>query len=239
MSKAIEITSLDFAYETAKILEDVNLTIEEGSYVGIIGPNGGGKTTLLKLIMGFLRYHKGSIRLFGKSPEKFKNRIGYVPQVNAFDRAFPITVEEVILQGCLAKYSFFQGFSKQEISKANEAIQLMRLDDFRKTPFGKLSGGLAQRTLIARALASDPLFLFFDEPTANVDTKTKDIIFQALHDFKGKKTILHVTHDLNLVIKEVQLVVAVEKKVTTYLPKDVCEHFALGLYHPPLIKDKE
>ncbi|MGD2169893.1 MAG: ABC transporter ATP-binding protein [Chlamydiota bacterium] len=239
MSKAIEITSLDFAYETAKILEDVNLTIEEGSYVGIIGPNGGGKTTLLKLIMGFLRYHKGSIKLFGKPSEKFKNRIGYVPQVNAFDRAFPITVEEVILQGCLAKYSFFQGFRQQEISKANDAIQLMRLDDFRKTPFGKLSGGLAQRTLIARALASDPLFLFFDEPTANVDTKTKDIIFQALHDFKGKKTILHVTHDLNLVIKEVQLVVAVEKKVTTYLPKDVCEHFALGLYHPPLIKEKE
>lgn len=236
-SPVIEVIDLYFSYETTPILEQVNLTIKAGSYTGVIGPNGGGKTTLLKLLMGFLSPKKGTIKLLGKSPKAVRQNIGYVPQIANVDRDFPITVEELVLQGCLSHHRPFTGYPKDDIEKALQAIDLMGLASYRNISFGALSGGIAQRALIARALAVDPYFLFLDEPMANVDTTTKEIILRAISKLKGKKTILLVTHDLNTVISEVESVIAVEKKVETYLPKQVCEHFAMGLYHPPLIKE--
>lgn len=236
---AIEVKNLDFSYEATPVLEQVNLTIQAGSYTGVIGPNGGGKTTLLKLLMGLLSPQKGSIKLLDKSPKQMRQKIGYVPQVANVDRDFPISLEELVLQGGISHYHFAKGYPKDTVAKALQAIELMGLGSYRNTPFGSLSGGIAQRALIARALTTDPSFLFLDEPMANVDPTTKEIILQAIRKLKGEKTILLVTHDLNMVINEVDSVIAVEKKVETYLPKQVCEHFVVGLYHPPLIKEAQ
>jgi zinc transport system ATP-binding protein len=236
MNQAINVQNLSFAYKLVKVLDNVSFSLEEGSFTGIIGPNGGGKTTLLKLLMGLYKPTSGSIQLFGKSTQNFIGKIGYVPQINMHDPAFPITVQEFVMLGCISDYTIKSGYSKKSKKNAVDAIELLGLSPYLDVAFGKLSGGLAQRALIARSLASDPMILFLDEPTANVDIETKETIYNTLNNLKTKKTILMVTHDLNTVVKYVDSVISVEKKITTYLPEKICEHFSLGLYHTPLIK---
>jgi len=239
MKSAIKVKNLNFAYKEVKVLEDVSFNIEENSFTGIIGPNGGGKTTLLKLLIGLYKSDTGSIKIFGEDPEKFTTKIGYVPQINMYDPAFPITVKELVMLGCVSSYKFRSGYPKSSIDSAMSAIELLGLMPYLNTTFGELSGGMAQRALIARSLASDPVLLFLDEPTANVDPKTSDLIYEVLNTLRSKKTILMVTHDLNTTIKYVDSIISVEKKVSSYLPEKICEHFSLGLYHTPLMKEKE
>lgn len=223
----IKIEQLSFSFDNASVLKGVNLAIEQGEFVGIMGPNGGGKTTLLRLIMGFLEPDEGCIQVEGK--------IGYVPQVQKTDREFPIRVGELILLGALSKVSVFGTFSASIKQAANALMERLGLIKHRNKMFGSLSGGLAQRALLARALLSDPDILLLDEPTANIDPVSTKVIFEILEELRGKKTILIVTHDLNTIIERVGRVVCVQGKVSSFLPKDVCEHFALGLYHAPLM----
>lgn len=223
----IEITDLSFSYDSTKVLERVNLRVMEGEFIGIMGPNGGGKTTLLKLLMGFLKPTCGRVAVTGK--------ISYVPQVNRTDRDFPITTYELILLGALSKTTFWGTYPKKIIDKANELIELLGLTPHKHKVFGSLSGGLAQRALLARALISEPDLLLLDEPTANIDTASTLVIYELLEALKGQKTILIVTHDLRTIIERVDRVICVQEGVTSFLPKEVCEHFALGLYHTPLL----
>ena len=223
----IEVQKLSFSYNEQEVLLNVNWTVEQGEFIGIMGPNGGGKTTLLKLLMGFLTPSKGKIRVNGK--------IGYVPQVQKTDRAFPISVNELILLGALSKTTLLGTYPASIKEKANALIERLGLTQHRKKMFGLLSGGLAQRALLARALLSEPDILLLDEPTANIDPASTKVIFEILEELKGKKTIILVTHDLKTIIERVGRVVCVQGKVSSFLPKDVCEHFALGLYHTPLM----
>ncbi len=223
----IEIANLSFSYDSVTVLEKVNLGIAQGEFVGIIGPNGGGKTTLLKLLMGFLKPTKGKVHSRG--------RIGYVPQINRTDRDFPITVQELIWLGALSKISFWGTYPVEIKEKANGLMELLGLTAHKEKMFGALSGGLAQKALLARALLSDPDILILDEPTANIDGTTTIAILELLESFKGKKTILMVTHDLKTIIERVDRVLCVEREISSLLPKDVCKHFALGLYHTPLM----
>lgn len=225
---SIRIEDLSFSYDHAEILDSVNLSVESGEFIGIMGPNGGGKTTLLKLIMGFLEPNQGEAFVGGK--------IGYVPQVQKTDRDFPISVNELILLGALSKTSFFGTYPQFVKDKALALMDRLNLTKHKNKMFGLLSGGLAQRALLARALVSDPDILLLDEPTANIDPISTKVIFEILEELRGKKTILLVTHDLNTIIKRVDRVVCVKGKVSTFLPKDVCEHFAMGLYHSPLME---
>lgn len=224
----IEIEDLCFAYESVAVLEDVNLEIEKGAFVGIMGPNGGGKTTLLKLLMRFLAPTKGRVRV--------KGRIGYVPQVQRTDRDFPITLYELILLGALSKTTFWGTYPTDVKEQAHEIMEQLGLMAHKNKVFGSLSGGLAQRALLGRALLSDPDVLLLDEPTANIDVPSTGVILEILEELKGKKTILLVTHDLKTVIERVDRVVCVQGQVSSYLPREVCEHFALGLYHTPLLQ---
>jgi len=209
------------------ILENVAFSIEKGQFVGIFGPNGGGKTTLLKLLLGLLPLQNGKIEI------PATDRIGYVPQIRRFDKSFPISVIEVILQGLLSKYRGYGGFSKELKEKAYEALKKVGLEDKAKHAFGSLSGGQIQRTLIARALVSDPEILLLDEATVGIDPDALKEIFQFLLELKGKITIVLVTHDLHFVANEMDHLFCINKSATSYSPKEVCEHFALGLYHPP------
>ncbi len=234
---AILLSHLSFSYDDVPLIEQNALEIAKGSFIGIIGPNGGGKTTLLKLIMGFLQPNKGKVRIFGKSPEQSRTRIGYVPQVHKCDREFPITVEELVLLGALAKTSVFGVYPKTSKEKALELIHELGLSPHIKKSFGSLSGGLAQRALLARALLSDPDLLLLDEPTANVDPASSSLIMEKLEALKRKKTILIVTHDLRTIAERVDQILCVQGQISTYHPKEICEHFAFGLYHTPLLGD--
>lgn len=226
---AVEVEELFFAYNGTMVLEDVSLSIQEKEFVAIFGPNGGGKTTLLQLLMGFLKPIRGKIHLFGRPPKSLRQKIGWVPQNFHFDRDFPISVKEVVLGGRLKKGSW--RFEPQDHKVVEEALDRVGMKKALHTPFAALSGGQQQRVLIARSLSSSPSLLFLDEPTASVDLEAERKIYSLLEELKAQMTILMVTHDLNKAVKSVDRLFCVQKTVTQMPKEKVCEHFALGLYH--------
>lgn len=234
----IAVENLFFSYRTTSVLSRVSFRIEEGEFIGIIGPNGGGKTTLLKLLTGFLKPDSGTISVFGKTPVlRSGDSIGlaYVPQAMRFDKDFPISVEEVVLSGLLSRLPWYGKFQASDRAEAKQALEEVGLADFAQSAFGTLSGGQAQRVLVARALVSRPKILLLDEPTAGVDTQAEADIYAILKKLKGKITILMVTHDLNAAVDHVERILCVQGHVFSLLPREICEHFSLGLYHHPLV----
>jgi zinc transport system ATP-binding protein len=227
----IEVENLNFSYESTPILQNINVSVAEGEFIGIFGPNGGGKTTFLKLLMGFLKPLSGSIKIHNHSPKTFRKKIGYVPQVSSMDKQFPISSLELVLMGCLSQGSWWGGLPAHAKQKALHALELVGLSDKSDAAFGTLSGGQAQRVLIARALATEPELLILDEPTASVDPNAKKEIYQILSSLKGKMTILMVTHDLDEILQQTQRLLCINRQVSSYFPKEVCEHFTMGLYH--------
>jgi len=234
-SPAITASNLCFSYEKTPVLQEAEFKVLQGEFIGIIGPNGGGKTTLLKLIMGFYTPLRGNLHILGQSPLYMRQRIGYVPQVTQTDRDFPITVLELVMLGAVMNRFSYPYHTKE---KALQLIDDLGLTSHTSKAFASLSGGLAQKALLARALLADPDFLLLDEPTANIDPTSRIAIIEKLEALKGQKTILLVTHDLRTIIEKVDRILCVQTQVISYLPRDVCEHFALGLYHAPLLPIK-
>ena len=232
---AIEVNHLYHSYDKTEVLHDVSFSVKKGEFVGIFGPNGGGKTTLLRLLMGFTRPSKGKIHLFNKHPKELRPHLGYVPQINRLDKQFPITVLELVLMGCLASSDKLGRLSTESKDKALLALKKVNLLDKQNHPFGTLSGGQAQRALIARAIVETPQILFLDEPTASVDPAAEEAILDILHQLKGSITILMVTHDLQTIVRKVEKLLCVHRHVHALLPNEVCEHFGLGLYHSPIL----
>lgn len=236
MKTAVDLKHLFFSYQDRTVLKDISFSVREGEFVGIIGPNGGGKTTLLKLILGFLKPDSGSIEIFDHPPHSVLKQIAYVPQTARFDRQFPISVMELVLSGRLSRLPWYGKYSAEDRQKVLEALEKVDLADMKHASFGTLSGGQAQRALIARALVSEPKLLLLDEPTASVDSQAEAHIYEILEDLKGSITIMMVTHDLNAVIDHVDRVICVQNTAFVLKPEEVCQHFAIGLYHGPLIK---
>jgi zinc transport system ATP-binding protein len=236
MPPILSFENVEFSYGDSPVLKNVSFDIQTGESIGIIGPNGGGKTTLLKLIMGFLKPTRGSISLFGQCPRYSVDTIGYVPQVTRFDKQFPISVFEVVLSGRLSKLPWYGRYRQEDYDAATAMLEKVGLLEFKNCAFGTLSGGQAQRTLIATALVSEPKLLLVDETTASVVVHAEAHIYQLLRELQGNITLVMVTHDLSVAIDQVQRVLCVQNSVTSLLPKEVCEHFALGLYHSPLIR---
>ena len=224
---AIVWTDVAFSYDGEPVLRPSSFMIPTGSIAGIMGPNGGGKTTLLKLLMGFLEPSSGTISVLGAPPSECYPRISYVPQFLRADREFPISVEELVRLGCLADPT------KQ--IHVDEWLERLGLTAHRKKRFGALSGGLAQRALLARALVSNPDLILLDEPTANIDPPSTASIYTLLESLRGSKTILLVTHDIKTIVEKVDQILCVQGTVQSYLPGEICEHFAMGLYHTPLL----
>lgn len=224
----IKVVDLSFSRHKTLILDGINLSVKEGEFVGIFGPNGGGKTTFLKLLLGLLKPSHGSIEIFGKSPETVRSRMGYVPQAKLFDPQFPISVLDVVLMGLLS-----QKMTRAAKEKAHSVLEKVHLLDKANKPFGTLSGGQAQRVLVARALVGAPDILLLDEATVSIDAEAEKTIYELLTQLTGKITILMVTHDLKSLEKADRLL-CIQQKLSIYKPKEVCEHFTLGLYHPPI-----
>jgi len=213
------------------VIQKASLEIMPREFIGLIGPNGGGKTTALKLMLGFLKPQEGTVKIAGS--------IGYVPQTTSYDPAFPISVYEVILSGCAGQLTFWGQYPKKAHEQASHLIKTFELEEQRGQPYGSLSGGQAQKTLIARALISDLSILLLDEPTANIDAKTEKQIFAFLKELKKEKTILIVTHNFDAIIQNVDRVICFQQEVTTLKPENVCEHFSIGMYHKPTVLSDE
>jgi len=219
----ISFRNVTFSYDKLPIIKHASFDVFPGEFVGVIGPNGGGKTTALKLILRFLKPQDGEVFSVGS--------IGYVPQINSYDKQFPITVQEVVMTGCLSKMSLLGKYPKEAYEKGEELLETFQLHKLKNQAFGSLSGGQAQKALIARALISDPETLLLDEPTANIDAQTEKQIFAFLKKLKGEKTILIVTHNFDAIIKNVERVLCFQHEVSSIQPKDVCKHFSMGMYH--------
>ncbi|MEM1283649.1 MAG: ABC transporter ATP-binding protein [Chlamydiota bacterium] len=239
MKRVLTFDEVSYAYSEKLVLSDVSFIIEQGEYIGIIGPNGGGKTTLLKLIMGLLKPKSGNILLFDRPPEEALDMISYVPQNLSFDKKFPISVIELVLSGLLSKLPWYGTYSKSQREEAQKAIEMMGLTGLESRALGTLSGGQMQRALISRALVSKPKLLLLDEPTSNIDTHAENEIYNLLQKLSGEITILMVTHDLKTSIEQVDRVLCVQRNVTTFKTQEVCEHFSIGLYHAPLLVESD
>lgn len=236
MEPAIVLDHVCFAYQDRLVLKNISFVVKSGEFIGMIGPNGGGKTTLLKLIMGFLKPFSGQISIFSGSPTSVLQQIAYVPQSLRFDKQFPISVMELVMGGRLSHLPWYGVFSKKDKEIALHALERVGLTDFQHRSFGCLSGGQTQRALIARALASEPQLLLLDEPTASVDAQAESDIYHILKELQGQMTIIMVTHNLRAAIEQVERVICVQQTAVVLNPQEVCEHFAFGLYHAPLIK---
>ena len=197
MNYAVELKNVSVKYGDLDALKNINLKVSEGSFLGIIGPNGGGKTTLLKVVLGLIEPFEGEVKIFGCPLEQSVDKIGYVPQISNFDRSFPISVLDVVLMARLGgKVRFFHQYKKEDIQKAEAVLEQMNLLQLRDRQIGKLSGGQLQRVLIARGLAVEPEILLLDEPTANVDASSTSQIYEILKKLNKEKTIIVVTHDM-------------------------------------------
>jgi zinc transport system ATP-binding protein len=207
----IEIRDLDFEYNGETVLKDVSATIRQKDFVAIIGPNGGGKTTLLKLILGLLKPARGTILVDGKNPQEASSCIGYVPQDVHINRSFPITVIDVVLMGKLDPTQRLSRRSATNRRDALEALDRLGMADHADKKIGMLSGGQRQRVFIARALATQPKLLLLDEPTASIDTKGQADFYRLLREINQDITVLVVSHDLLVISRYVKSVACVNK----------------------------
>ena len=204
MSRAVvEIRDLRVSSNQECILEDINLQILEGTFLGLIGPNGGGKTTLLRTILGLVRPDQGEIRVFGFPPNDRRNRgrIGYLPQRAYADLSFPVSAFDVVLMGRYAHIGIWHRPSAEDRRLAMDRLEAVGMTHLRDRPIGYLSGGEQQRVFIARALASEPQLLLLDEPTSGVDTTAQQSFYQLLGRLKEEYalTIVLVSHDIGVV----------------------------------------
>lgn len=230
----IDIDNVSFNYGVVSVLENISLKIHEDEFIGIIGPNASGKSTLLKLILGLLKPDQGSIAISNQKCQHTKHHIGYVPQHVDFPRDFPVTVEEVVLMGHVTTSSLFFKFSKSEIASAKKAMQTLEIENIAKRQIGTLSGGQLQRVLIARALVCQPNILILDEPTSNVDMRVEEDIFALLKNYSEHMTIIVVSHDIAFISGYVDRVACLNHTLVCHDTESISGKMIEELYDAPV-----
>ncbi len=224
----LELEKVNFSYGVAPAIRNASFTLKKGDYLGLIGPNGGGKTTLVKLILGLLEPSSGKILIFGKDISRFdeRHRIGYVPQkATNFDPNFPASVYEVASMGRVAKVGLFRQFGSKDRKSVEQALELVGMFDFKDQRIGDLSGGQQQRVFIARALAAESELLILDEPTVGVDKQAQHAFYSLLKRLNKElgMTLILVSHDIEVVSKNANKIICANIAVTTH---DVSKGFS-------------
>jgi zinc transport system ATP-binding protein len=232
---AIHVENLTVRYDNTIALSHVQLDVAQGEYLGIIGPNGGGKTTLLRAILGLIPTPSGTISFFGEKAGKSRHFLGYVPQFTDFDRGFPINVQEVVLTGMLERgLKAFRRYSSEEHDKAHELLEKVGIGQLAHNPISALSGGEFQKMLLARALAVDPKILLLDEPTASVDATSREQIYDLLDQLHKTVTIVLVTHDLLAISSKVLRLACLNGRLIYHGGPELNEEVVTHLYGCPV-----
>jgi zinc transport system ATP-binding protein len=225
----IQANAVKFSYGSQCVLENVSFEIAHNDFVSIVGPNGGGKTTLLRLVLGLLEASSGTLEVFGTTPILARRQVGYMPQYSAWDLQFPVSVIDVVLMGRLGLGGV--GFYRRaDREAAIAALENVRMADLAKRPFSKLSGGQRQRVLIARALACEPELLLLDEPTANLDPRFQDDLYELLRLVNQRMTVILVSHDVGFVPQLVRTVVCVNRTVSVHASSGLTGDTIVDLY---------
>lgn len=228
---AVDIRCLSVRYENTPALTDVSFTVADGDYLGIIGPNGGGKTSLLKSILGLIPVEAGHIEVYGHTPGTAKKLIGYVPQITVLNNRFPLTVRQVVLTGKLpGGLPLLHRYTAADCQRADELLDQVGIAPLADRQIGQLSGGEFQRMLIARALAVEPKLLLLDEPTASVDARSRTQIFELLNELNRRMTIILVTHDLMAVSSYVTSMACINTQLVYHGVSEINETILNQLY---------
>jgi len=247
----IEIKNLSAGYDSRTVLRNVNLTVYDRDFLGIIGPNGGGKTTLIKCILGLLKPTAGEIlysdkrfvasdkqRGTAQRPALTTNRsvlkMGYLPQYNSIDRKFPITVEEVILSGLSSQKSLISRFTATHREKARQVIARMGLEGLEKRAIGALSGGQLQRALLGRAIISDPALVVLDEPSTYIDKRFEARLYELLAEINHDCAIILVSHDIGTVLQQVKSIACVNETLDYHPDTGVSEEWLERNFNCPI-----
>jgi zinc transport system ATP-binding protein len=234
VEEVVKLNNVWVQYDGAPVLEDINLAIRNDDFLGLIGPNGGGKTTLLKLMLGLVAPSRGEVTILGESPEKGRRYVGYVPQHSLFDRDFPINVMEVVLTGRLSRTRPFRRYSQADRDAAVEALRAVEMLDFKKRQIGMLSGGQQQRVFVARALVSEPRLLLLDEPMSSVDTPMQEEFYELLERLKQRMPIVLVSHDISAVSVYVSKIACLNRKLYYHESKELTPEDLEAAYHCPI-----
>lgn len=213
---ALKFEHVDLTLGGQSVLKDICLQIDQGEFLALIGPNGGGKSSLVKVALGLLRPSGGMVQVLGKSPERVRAHIGYVPQFATFRRDFPLTVRETVLHGRLGLKSWWTQLDAGDQLAAQEAMAATGVEALARRTIAKLSGGQLQRVLIARALATQPQVLVLDEPTAHVDSRAEASLFELLAQLRKRMTIVMVSHDVGLVSRHVDRIACLNRTLTCH-----------------------
>ncbi len=230
----VEIEGVTFAYASANangpVLDDVSLRIDPHDFLGVIGPNGGGKTTLLKIMLGLLAPQRGRVSVFGRPPAEVRASIGYVPQHAQIDPTVPANVLDVVLTGRLGRAPWGAMYRRSHVDAAREALRQTQTEDLITRPLATLSGGQRQRVLIARALAGDAKLLLLDEPTASVDPQAERDLTNLLHQLNEKMPIVLVSHDISFVSTHLKRVACLNQRLTCHATHEIDDNVIAQMY---------
>jgi zinc transport system ATP-binding protein len=230
----IVLENVSFAYGGVPALQDVSLEVQEGEFLGLVGPNGGGKSTLLRIVLGLLAADAGRVSVLGMRPVRARGELGYVPQFAGFRRDFPITVEQTVLLGRLGKTRALLGYGARDRALARRAMEETGVAELRARPIETLSGGQLQRVLISRALAGEPRILLLDEPTANIDLRAEVDIFDLLKTLNARMTIIVVSHDIGFISQYVTRVACLNRTLLCHTTSPISGEVIQQLYGAPV-----
>jgi zinc transport system ATP-binding protein len=224
MKKIVEAKNLNFSYNKKnQVLTDINFEIYENDFVGLIGPNGGGKSTLLKIILGLLKPDNGWIKIFNGRNKDALEKIAYVPQYSKIDLDYPINALEVVMSGLLGNKKLGQKFSQKEKDKGLQILKNLKLLELKERAIGELSGGQRQRIMIARAIIRDPELLLLDEPTNNVDEASGRDLYDFLHELNLNMAIITVSHDFAVISRHVKRIFCLNNKIICNKAEDITD----------------
>lgn len=230
--KAVEMKNISIKFNDLLVLNDINLSIDKNDFMAIIGPNGGGKSTLLKIILGLLTPDTGEVKVFGKDPRKARDLIGYLPQHVSFDHEFPINVFDTVLSG---RYrGLFKGYSKKDKKAVISALKEVELLELKDRQISKLSGGQMQRVFIARAIVRQPKLLIMDEPMSSIDPEMQNSFYKLLSKLKHEMAIVLVSHDVGAVSSQVDKIACLNRELFYHGPVEESAEGLEEVYKCPL-----
>lgn len=229
---AVEMKNISLKFNEQSVLHDINLSIEDKDFIAIIGPNGGGKSTLLKVILGLLTPNTGEVRVFGRRPKKARDLMGYLPQTVSFDHDFPINVFDTVLSG--RYHGLFKGYSKKDEEAVLNALMDVQMLKFKDRQISKLSGGQIQRVFIARAIVREPKLLLMDEPMASIDPEMQNSFYELLSKLKDKMAIILVSHDVGAVSSHVDKIACLNQRLFYHGPVEDSKEGLEEVYHCPI-----